>query len=159
MGTEFGELPPKRGSCIGFFKQYRKEFVLTQNGKILLVAIVLFGTITTAQFAAAFIANSLALLADCGSMLADVITYVFNFLAECRPNRSHVKGKVCRAMKYSTLRHIPIGQMPYKAHSINFAFNIGYAFSVHVCHSKRPTSGGGFSELCIAATRAHAIAL
>jgi hypothetical protein len=90
----FGGKAARDRSFLGLIKDYRAEFVLTQNGKILLVAIVLFGAITAAQFAAAFIANSLALLADCGAMLADVITYVFNFLAECRPKRSHVRGKV-----------------------------------------------------------------
>ena len=43
----------------------------------------LFATITSAQFGAAFIAHSLALLGDCGSMTVDTVSYAANLWAEC----------------------------------------------------------------------------
>lgn len=54
------------------------------NSKALLVIILLFGTITTAQFFAALLASSDALLVDCWSMLVDTGTYVMNWCAERR---------------------------------------------------------------------------
>jgi len=43
----------------------------------------LFGTITSAQYTAGIVANSLALQADCVSMGVDTLSYVGNLLAEC----------------------------------------------------------------------------
>jgi len=55
------------------------------NIKILLVCGLLFATITSAQFVAAFVSNSNALLVDCYSMLVDTMSYGINLVAECRP--------------------------------------------------------------------------
>jgi len=49
----------------------------------LIISAVLFLTITTAQAFAAKIANSKSLMADCGSMLVDTISYCGNLMAEC----------------------------------------------------------------------------
>merc|ERR1740129_730188 len=51
--------------------------------RTLLITMVLFGTITTAQTVAAFIANSLALLGDCASMFVDTLSYAANIMGEC----------------------------------------------------------------------------
>lgn len=72
----------------------RRGWKITKEAKVLLIFIILFSVITTAQFVAAFIANSLTLLADCGAMTADVITYVVNFTAEIRRGKSSVIAKV-----------------------------------------------------------------
>merc|ERR1719319_966396 len=56
----------------------------------LLFTLVLFGTITAAQFVGAIVARSLALLGDCASMLVDTLTYAANLKAEIQvvnPNR------------------------------------------------------------------------
>eukprot|EP01050_Picozoa_sp_SAG11_P001116 SAG11_NODE_46_length_20454_cov_11.499386_9_plen_485_part_00 len=58
-------------------------FVITNNAKILLVAIGAFGAITIAQLIGALVSNSLALLGDCASMGVDTATYVGNLVAEC----------------------------------------------------------------------------
>ena len=57
---------------------------LTRNARVLIVYIVLFATITSAQFVVSLpqFANSLALRADCLSMLVDTITYTGNLVAE-----------------------------------------------------------------------------
>lgn len=68
---------------------------MNKEAKVLLVCIVLFSTITAAQFVAAFVAHSLTLLADCGAMTADVVTYMLNFYAEVSPNKSHDRARVC----------------------------------------------------------------
>ncbi|CAK8996574.1 unnamed protein product [Durusdinium trenchii] len=52
------------------------------NSKVLAVVILLFGSITAAQFLAAIAAGSDALLVDCGSMLVDTCTYLVNLCAE-----------------------------------------------------------------------------
>lgn len=54
------------------------------NSKILTVVIILFGSITAAQFVASLAAGSDALLVDCGSMLVDTCTYALNLCAEKR---------------------------------------------------------------------------
>lgn len=56
---------------------------ISRNSRVLIVAIVLFATITVTQFAAAIAAHSNALLVDCASMLADTISYIFNLISEC----------------------------------------------------------------------------
>lgn len=56
----------------------------SSNSKALSVIILLFGTISTAQFFAAWLASSDALLVDCWSMLVDTATYVMNWCAERR---------------------------------------------------------------------------
>lgn len=56
---------------------------ISPNSRVLIVAIVLFALITTAQFAAALAANSNALLVDCASMLVDTMSYIFNLITEC----------------------------------------------------------------------------
>ena len=48
----------------------------------LIVSIVLFLTITCAQYFAAIIGNSGALKADCVSMLVDAISYMGNLMGE-----------------------------------------------------------------------------
>ena len=58
--------------------------VCTGQVKILSVAIVLFLSITGAQFFFALYAHSNALLVDCASMLVDTLTYVGNLWAACR---------------------------------------------------------------------------
>lgn len=60
--------------------------MLTGNAKSLLVMFALFSTITASQYAAAIIANSLALKADCASMLVDALSYLANLAAECTRN-------------------------------------------------------------------------
>lgn len=54
------------------------------NSKILTVVILLFGSITVAQFLASLAAGSDALFVDCGSMLVDTCTYALNLCAEKR---------------------------------------------------------------------------
>jgi len=56
---------------------------MTNRQRGIVVTMVLFATITSAQFGAAIIANSLALLGDCGSMLVDTFSYGANLWAEC----------------------------------------------------------------------------
>eukprot|EP00930_Biecheleria_cincta_P059026 TRINITY_DN44794_c0_g1_i1.p1 TRINITY_DN44794_c0_g1~~TRINITY_DN44794_c0_g1_i1.p1 ORF type:complete len:270 (+),score=54.41 TRINITY_DN44794_c0_g1_i1:151-960(+) len=64
-------------------KECRKEDSAS-NSKALLTVILLFGTISTAQFFDAWLASSDALLVDCWSMLVDTITYIMNWCAERR---------------------------------------------------------------------------
>jgi len=56
---------------------------LTKRQRGIFVTMLLFATITSAQFGAAYIAKSLALLADCGSMTIDTVSYAVNLYAEC----------------------------------------------------------------------------
>lgn len=56
---------------------------LKPNVKVLIIAIVLFASITVVQFFAAIIGHSNALLVDCASMLVDTGTYVGNLYSEC----------------------------------------------------------------------------
>ena len=51
----------------------------------LMLSMVLFGTITSAQIVGALIAKSMALLADCASMGLDTISYGVNLVAACHP--------------------------------------------------------------------------
>ena len=60
----------------------------TRNEWVLCITLVLFSSITAAQFIAALHANSLALIADCVSMLIDTLSYVANIVAECLSARS-----------------------------------------------------------------------
>jgi Co/Zn/Cd efflux system component len=60
----------------------------SKNVQILAVAAVLFGAITSAQFFAAAIANSNALLVDAVCMAVDTATFLGNILAECTGHRS-----------------------------------------------------------------------
>eukprot|EP00494_Astrolonche_serrata_P027885 UN28150 len=55
----------------------------TNEVKILVITMILFGTITAAQTFAALAANSLALLGDCASMLIDTLSYAGNIAGEC----------------------------------------------------------------------------
>lgn len=57
------------------------------NMRVLLVTAMLFLTITIAQTVAADIARSEALLADCGSMAVDALTYFLNIFVECLEGR------------------------------------------------------------------------
>lgn len=65
-------------------KDERRKEDSAGNSKALVVVILLFGTISTAQFFAAWVASSDALLVDCWSMLVDTATYVMNWCAERR---------------------------------------------------------------------------
>merc|ERR550517_697696 len=56
---------------------------LTNRQVAIMLTMVLFAAITCAQFGAALIAHSLALLGDCGSMAVDTISYAVNLWAEC----------------------------------------------------------------------------
>lgn len=58
---------------------------LSNNAKVLLLACCLFSCITVSQYVAALMAHSLALAADCASMLADALSFLGNLLAECAP--------------------------------------------------------------------------
>lgn len=60
----------------------KEQDVSGNNSRALLVSIVLFGTITFAQFLGGLVARSDALLIDCVSMLVDTLTYVVNLCAE-----------------------------------------------------------------------------
>jgi len=62
------------------------------NTRVLFCTASLFGGITMAQYAAAKIANSDALLADCVSMAVDAFTYAMNIgveIAEVKCNKAH----------------------------------------------------------------------
>jgi len=59
--------------------------------KTLVITMTLFGTITAAQTAAAFMANSLALLGDCASMFVDTLSYAANIMGECIETEEHRK--------------------------------------------------------------------
>jgi Co/Zn/Cd efflux system component len=63
---------------------------LSNNAKVLLLACCLFSCITVSQYIAALMAHSLALAADCASMLADALSFLGNLLAECAPPRRKV---------------------------------------------------------------------
>ncbi|GMH57119.1 hypothetical protein TL16_g02295 [Triparma laevis f. inornata] len=65
---------------------------LTGNAKTLLISTFLFLTITTGQYFAAIAASSIALKADCVSMLVDALSYIGNLFAECTPNPDTKKG-------------------------------------------------------------------
>jgi len=56
---------------------------LTNRQVAIMLTMLLFAAITAAQFGAALIAHSLALLGDCGSMAVDTISYAVNLWAEC----------------------------------------------------------------------------
>jgi len=56
---------------------------LTNRQVAIMLTMLLFALITCAQVGAAIIANSLALLGDCGSMAVDTISYAVNLWAEC----------------------------------------------------------------------------
>ena len=56
----------------------------TNHAKVLTVALVLFLSITCAQFGLALLARSNTLLVDCASMLVDSATYAGNLWAVCR---------------------------------------------------------------------------
>lgn len=58
------------------------------RARAIFLTLVLFASITLAQFVGAWIAGSLALLIDAASMLVDVLTYMGNLWAECSPGRS-----------------------------------------------------------------------
>lgn len=58
------------------------------NIKSLLTMFLLFTLITTTQYVAAVIANSLALQADCVSMAVDALSYLGNMIAECHASTS-----------------------------------------------------------------------
>ena len=62
---------------------YRNERC-TNHAKVLTVALVLFLSITCAQFGLALLARSNTLLVDCASMLVDSATYAGNLWAVCR---------------------------------------------------------------------------
>jgi len=68
----------------------RRRRRLTNNAKMLLLACCLFSVITASQYVAAMVAHSLALAADCASMLADALSFLGNLLAECAPARHKV---------------------------------------------------------------------
>jgi len=67
---------------------------LTNRQRGIVVTMVLFATITSAQFGAAIIANSLALMGDCGSMLVDTFSYGANLWAECRDSRNKERNQL-----------------------------------------------------------------
>jgi len=61
----------------------KKLCSITYRWEALIVTLLLFSILTPAQFIAAFIANSLALLGDCASLTVDTASYAFNLWAEC----------------------------------------------------------------------------
>lgn len=67
-----GEKAPAVGCC-------------SPNARTLWVAIVLFGAITICQVVGAAVSRSMALLVDAASMFVDVVSYVGNLWAECKP--------------------------------------------------------------------------
>lgn len=66
---------------------------ISNNLRTLIVTFILFTTITVAQTVGALIANSLALLADCGSMAIDAASYLGNIIAETRQGSPENKIK------------------------------------------------------------------
>jgi len=68
--------------CCSCLKVIRKK-EWTPQIRTLMVTFVLFALITGAQFFAALVANSLALISDCASMLIDTLSYMGNLSAEC----------------------------------------------------------------------------
>lgn len=71
---------------------------LTNRQRGIVVTMVLFATITSAQFGAAIIANSLALLGDCGSMLVDTFSYGANLWAECVESKKRERNQLIATM-------------------------------------------------------------
>jgi len=67
---------------------------MTNRQRGIVVTMVLFATITSAQFGAAIIANSLALMGDCGSMLVDTFSYAANLWAECRVSKNRERNQL-----------------------------------------------------------------
>ena len=65
---------------------------LSGKCKSLLVMFTLFSLITAAQYYAAVLAHSVALMADCASMAVDALSYLGNMVAEC------TREKRCRAV-------------------------------------------------------------
>mmetsp|Transcript_5057 Transcript_5057/g.13105 ORF Transcript_5057/g.13105 Transcript_5057/m.13105 type:complete len:339 (-) Transcript_5057:66-1082(-) len=64
----------------------------SRNERALVLTCVLFTIITAAQMLAAIVANSLALLVDAASMIADVATYCVNLWAECAQTDESAPG-------------------------------------------------------------------
>jgi len=56
--------------------------------------LALFATITSAQFGAAFLADSLSLLGDCGSMAADTLSYGASLWAECTDSEHQQRNQL-----------------------------------------------------------------
>jgi len=67
---------------------------LTNRQRGIVVTMILFATITSAQFGAAIVANSLALMGDCGSMLVDTFSYGANLWAECRESKNKERNQL-----------------------------------------------------------------
>jgi len=67
---------------------------LTNRQRGIVVTMVLFATITSAQFGAAIVANSLALMGDCGSMLVDTFSYAANLWAECVESKNKERNQL-----------------------------------------------------------------
>ncbi|KAG8466756.1 hypothetical protein KFE25_008135 [Diacronema lutheri] len=64
-----------------------KRMALSRNERTLVLTLLLFASITSAQFVGAAFARSLSLLVDAASMLVDVMTYAANLWAECAAGR------------------------------------------------------------------------
>lgn len=76
------------------FLNQQVERCLTNRQRGIIVTMVLFATITSAQFGAAIAANSLALMGDCGSMLVDTFSYAANLWAECRESKNKERNQL-----------------------------------------------------------------
>lgn len=71
---------------VGVDKQYECLCCsMSGNAVSLIASACLFATITVVQYIFSFIANSLALRADCISMGVDTLTFLGNLFAECAP--------------------------------------------------------------------------
>lgn len=75
---------------------------LSGNAKSLIVMTALFTIITASQYIAAIIANSIALQADCASMLVDALSYVGNLFAECSTDKDK-KAQLELSMSFVSL--------------------------------------------------------
>ena len=84
------DLRPVVSVSISGRRRRPRKLHLTNNAKMLLLACCLFSFITASQYVAAMVAHSLALAADCASMLADALSFLGNLLAECAPARHKV---------------------------------------------------------------------
>jgi len=67
---------------------------LTNRQRGIVVTMILFATITSAQFGAAIYAHSLALMGDCGSMLVDTFSYGANLWAECHESKNQERNQL-----------------------------------------------------------------
>jgi len=84
---------PRINSTFSFVEDEVERW-LTHRQRALMLTMTLFAVNTAAQFGAALISNSLALLGDCGSMAVDTLSYAVNLWAECMESEKKQRNQL-----------------------------------------------------------------